>query len=544
MATFDFGGLLGSNLFGSGDMGLEEYLTPEQRARMNNQGIMALAASLLKSSGPSAVPIGLGQALGEAYGAGQTGYQQAQTGAIANIMTKQKLDDAKRARDIENQLAAIQAGTSPRMPTAGVALTPEQALLLPNMPAGPTQARADMIGQIPAAGAAVAPMSEDDLQYQKYMESARVVRDPAMKKAFQDLAYQIKPKEEFSTTPQYGLSAAGTPISFVLNKSGGMKLLDVKRNPEYNYQDAGGYISVRDRITNQEIERISKTLAPQVVGNAETGFFQLGGGGGGGRRAPSAAPAAAAVNVPQLTDPKQPNGKPLTSNQLKEYADKYFKGDVNSGIQYLRKEGWVEKTAAAPAAAAPGVGNVPGLVPLIPSTGAKTFGNEGDLRKEFTTQVKPFIELSQAYQKIETAAKNSSPAGDIALVYGFMKVLDPGSVVREGEFATAQNAGSVPESVRNMYNRAMSGERLGENTRLDFLNQARNIIESQRQISGDLVQRYTDIAKRSKLNPEQVVFDPFSRIKTTQQRISETSTTPLPKRRKDWYELFDLVPAQ
>lgn len=510
MATFDFGGLLGSNMFGGGDMGLEEYLTPEQRARMNNQGIMALAASLLKSSGPSAVPVGIGQALGEAYGAGQQGYQQAQQGAIANIMTKQKLDEFKRAKDIEDQIAKIQARTGSSMPTAGVAITPEQALLLPNMPAGPTQARADMIGQIPAAGAAVTPMSENDLQYQKYMDMSRVYsRDPIKAKAYQDLAMQLKPTEEFSTTPQYGLSAAGTPISFVLNKSGGMKLLDLQRNPEYNYQDAGGYISVRDKTTNKEIERISKTLAPQVVGNAETGFFQLGGGGGGGRRAPSAAPAAQAAAPGAVAPPR-----------------------------------YVPSRDAAAPAAAPGVGNVPGLVPLIPGTGAKTFGNEGDLRKEFTTQVKPFIELSQAYQKIETAAKNSSPAGDIALVYGFMKVLDPGSVVREGEFATAQNAGSVPESVRNMYNRAMSGERLGENTRLDFLNQARNIIESQRQISGDLVQRYTDIAKRSKLNPEQVVFDPFSRIKTTQQRISETSTTPLPKRRKDWYELFDLVPAE
>ena len=510
MATFDFGGLLGSNMFGGGDMGLEEYLTPEQRARMNNQGIMALAASLLKSSGPSAVPVGIGQALGEAYGAGQQGYQQAQQGAIANIMTKQKLDEFKRAKDIEDQIAKIQARTGSSMPTAGVAITPEQALLLPNMPAGPTQARADMIGQIPAAGAAVTPMSENDLQYQKYMDMSRVYsRDPIKAKAYQDLAMQLKPTEEFSTTPQYGLSAAGTPISFVLNKSGGMKLLDLQRNPEYNYQDAGGYISVRDKTTNKEIERISKTLAPQVVGNAETGFFQLGGGGGGGRRAPSAAPAAQAAAPGAVAPPR-----------------------------------YVPSRDAAAPAAAPGVGNVPGLVPLIPGTGAKTFGNEGDLRKEFTIQVKPFIELSQAYQKIETAAKNSSPAGDIALVYGFMKVLDPGSVVREGEFATAQNAGSVPESVRNMYNRAMSGERLGENTRLDFLNQARNIIESQRQISGDLVQRYTDIAKRSKLNPEQVVFDPFSRIKTTQQRISETSTTPLPKRRKDWYELFDLVPAE
>jgi hypothetical protein len=155
MATFDFGGLLGSNMFGGGDMGLEEYLTPEQRSRMNQQGIMALAASLLKSSGPSAVPIGIGQALGEAYGAGQTGYQQAQTGAIANIMTKQKLDEAKRSRDLLSGMQKMLMGDYGQempvasMPTAGVAITPEQSLALPNMPAGPTVYRANMIGQLP-----------------------------------------------------------------------------------------------------------------------------------------------------------------------------------------------------------------------------------------------------------------------------------------------------------------------------------------------------------------------------------------------------------
>jgi hypothetical protein len=122
---------------------------------MNQQGIMALAASLLKSSGPSAVPIGIGQALGEAYGAGQTGYQQAQTGAIANIMTKQKLDEFKRARDRLSNMQKMLLGDYGQgmpvtsMPTAGVAITPEQSLAMPNMPPGPTVARANMIGQVP-----------------------------------------------------------------------------------------------------------------------------------------------------------------------------------------------------------------------------------------------------------------------------------------------------------------------------------------------------------------------------------------------------------
>ena len=155
MATFDFGGLLGSNMFGSGDMGLEEYLTPEQRSRMNQQGIMALAASLLKSSGPSAVPVGIGQALGEAYGAGQTGYQQAQTGAIANIMTKQKLDEYKRSNEMlsgmQKMLMGDMTGGAPvaASPAAGMPITSNQALSVPNMPAGPTVARANMIGQLP-----------------------------------------------------------------------------------------------------------------------------------------------------------------------------------------------------------------------------------------------------------------------------------------------------------------------------------------------------------------------------------------------------------
>jgi len=106
-----------------------------------------------------------------------------------------------------------------------------------------------------------------------------------------------------------------------------------KANPGYELkEDAnGGYVAINKRTLE---------AVPVMVGGAA---------------APVAGAAAPAVNIPQLTDPKQPNGKPLTSTQLKEYADKYFKGDVNAGIQYLRKEGWVEKPAdvAAPAIVRP-----------------------------------------------------------------------------------------------------------------------------------------------------------------------------------------------
>ncbi len=46
--------------------------------------------------------------------------------------------------------------------------------------------------------------------------------------------------------------------------------------------------------------------------------------------------------------------------------------------------------------------------------------------------------------------------------------------VMQGEQATAQNAGGVPDRIRATYNKALTGESLADNVRLDFYAQARN----------------------------------------------------------------------
>ena len=65
------------------------------------------------------------------------------------------------------------------------------------------------------------------------------------------------------------------------------------------------------------------------------------------------------------------------------------------------------------------------------------------------------------------------PSDDIALVFSFMKTLDPSSTVREGEYATAKNAGGIPETIINTYNKARSGKFLTEEQRRDFIETAR-----------------------------------------------------------------------
>lgn len=104
-------GLLG-DLFG-GASAFDEYMTPEQKAQLQNQGLMSAAMQLLAASGPSRTPVGLGQALGQAYGAGQKGYTAAQQNLLQSIGMKQKMDEAKAAKDLQANVANFMAQPAP-----------------------------------------------------------------------------------------------------------------------------------------------------------------------------------------------------------------------------------------------------------------------------------------------------------------------------------------------------------------------------------------------------------------------------------------------
>ncbi len=144
--------------------------------------------------------------------------------------------------------------------------------------------------------------------------------------------------------------------------------------------------------------------------------------------------------------------------------------------------------------------------------GEKAFSQENTLRSQYLTQTQPYTGIAQAFNKVSAAAKDPSAAGDLSLIFGYMKILDPASVVREGEFATAQNAAGIPTQVSNMYNKVLSGERLSETQRSDFVNQARNLVKSQKGQLENFNSVYKDIAANYKLDAEKIIIDPFKGI--------------------------------
>jgi murein DD-endopeptidase MepM/ murein hydrolase activator NlpD len=105
------------------------------------------------------------------------------------------------------------------------------------------------------------------------------------------------------------------------------------------------------------------------------------------------------------------------------------------------------------------------------------FDDSMNVLERYLAQSKPFLDVQASYNRI--LSTDDTAAGDLALIFNYMKMLDPGSVVREGEFATAQNAAGIPDQIRNWYNRIRNGERLNPNQRADFRKQAENLYNAQ-----------------------------------------------------------------
>lgn len=129
------------------------------------------------------------------------------------------------------------------------------------------------------------------------------------------------------------------------------------------------------------------------------------------------------------------------------------------------------------------------------------------LRKEFTKLSQPYLEARTGFEKVQTAADTNSAAGDVALIFGFMKTIDPGSTVREGEFATAEEAGGVPDRIVTLYNRLVTGERLSPEQRADFAEQAELQFSIYERAQLRHEEQYRNIAISQGMEPDRVVVN-------------------------------------
>jgi hypothetical protein len=151
------------------------------------------------------------------------------------------------------------------------------------------------------------------------------------------------------------------------------------------------------------------------------------------------------------------------------------------------------------------------------------------LRDEFNTNTKDYRALGSAYGNIQQAFNVEKPtaATDMAGVFGYMKILDPTSVVREGEYATAQNAASVPERIRNYYNKTLEGAFLSPEQRKEFSTHSQRIYDQATKDTDKLAGQYRTRAAKMGVDPSYVITDYKS---TYQKPVQFTATVPEDKK--------------
>jgi hypothetical protein len=126
---------------------------------------------------------------------------------------------------------------------------------------------------------------------------------------------------------------------------------------------------------------------------------------------------------------------------------------------------------------------------------------ERDLRRETQDRIKQDRSVLNMFTNVQNAARSGSAAGDLSLIFAFMKMLDPGSVVREQEFANAQNAAGIPDRILNYRNQILRGERLNPSQREQFMNEAR-------QLAGAAQDRITAVTREQQNIAQEYGYDP------------------------------------
>ena len=158
-----------------------------------------------------------------------------------------------------------------------------------------------------------------------------------------------------------------------------------------------------------------------------------------------------------------------------------------------------------------------------------TFDRGTTLRKEFTRLSEDNLTGLSSFNKLWTAAQDPTGAGDIAMVFAFMKLLDPGSRVTEGETAQASNVSGSASKFLNVYNRVVKGEVLTGTARQDILFQAGKIATQTVKEQRGFEDTYRGRAKRAKVDERDVITDFItdteSRLEGLQKPERNISTT-------------------
>jgi hypothetical protein len=300
-------------------------------------------------------------------------------------------------------------------------------------------------------------------------------KDPQQKLAFQDAlkTIDISPKKAADTIELLGAATFG--------KDWYQSITDVRRSRE---TAAEAPSKLREAVAKADKAVADATIAQANATNAK-------------EKSKADADLATATAAKAMVDAKFAEKNALADLNKKAADLGLTTAQTGSALAQTKKLGLEIKKSALELEALKASG---GLDP------AKAFEQEEKLRKEFQARTKVYSELGTTYQNIKSSSEAKNGPGDIALITGFQKMLDPGSVVRETEFATGRDTAGLYQRLLNESQKLQSGQlfALDSKQRQEYVNLAKQYLESAQKKAGEDKKALGVVVKNYKLNPENV----------------------------------------
>lgn len=198
-------------------------------------------------------------------------------------------------------------------------------------------------------------------------------------------------------------------------------------------------------------------------------------------------------------------------------AQQGLKNEMGSQIQGLRAEAQAAKDEAK-------------IANATKKDATQAFDETKKLRDEFAAHpnTKSFDVVDNYFERGVKLAQKETSAGDMGLIFALMKVYDPTSTVREGEYATASNSGSIPQQFLNIYNKAKDGQKLQPEQRAQFVETMAEAAQVQHKKLMGTADQYAAIAKKRGLDADEVVAPSYKGWKppTMDDKKSQMQAAP------------------
>jgi len=124
------------------------------------------------------------------------------------------------------------------------------------------------------------------------------------------------------------------------------------------------------------------------------------------------------------------------------------------------------------------------------------------LRTDLSKELKEFKDIERSFNNIQEFFNSPGSVSDQALATAFAKVLDPGSVAREGEVAVIVGAGALSGQLKTKLTNAIKGDgKLDPRTRTEIRNLAAQIYNTSAEKAVEDINIYTKLAQNQSTNP-------------------------------------------